>query len=91
LFAGEEAKFRLLLDGKPAPDLEVKVIPGGIRYRDQLGELTLRTNAAGEFAVRWPEPGMYWINAVTNDNRNVTAPATERRASYAATLEVLAP
>jgi len=31
LFAGDTSNFRFLLDGKPAADIEVTVIPGGIR------------------------------------------------------------
>ena len=34
LYAGEAAKFRFLLDGKPAKDLAVEIIAGGTRYRD---------------------------------------------------------
>ena len=39
LFAGEAADFVFLLDGKPAADVEISVIPGGNRYRDELGEI----------------------------------------------------
>ena len=42
LFVGRRGTFRFLLDGKPAAGIEVSVIPGGIRYRDQLGEMKLR-------------------------------------------------
>jgi len=63
LFAGEAANFRFLLDGKPAANLEVTVIPGGIRYRDQLNEIKVKTDKDGKFSVKWPEPGMYWLSA----------------------------
>ncbi|WP_028240249.1 DUF4198 domain-containing protein [Stutzerimonas azotifigens] len=91
LFAGEAAEFVFLLDGKPAAGVEVSVIPGGIRYRDQLGEMNLTTDAAGKVSITWPNPGMYWLEAETRTTAGVTAPASERRASYSATLEVLAP
>lgn len=65
LVAGEAAKFRLMLDGKPAANLEVTVIPGGIRYRNQLHEQKITTDAEGRFSVTAKEPGMYWINATT--------------------------
>ena len=39
----------------------------------------------------WPAPGMYWLEAKLSSKEGVSAPATERRASYSATLEVLAP
>lgn len=63
LIAGEPATFRFLQDGKPAPGLEVSVVPGGIRYRDQLGETKYATDAKGEVTVEWPAAGMYWLNA----------------------------
>ena len=65
LFAGESATFQLLLDGKPAAGLEVTIIPGGIRYRDQLHEIKTRTAADGKFTVAFKDPGMYWLNATT--------------------------
>ena len=57
LYAGETTKFRVLLDGKPAKDLEVEVLAGGTRYRDTPGEQRVKTDANGEFAVTWPALG----------------------------------
>lgn len=95
LFAGEAATFQFLLDGKPAAGLSVTVIPGGIRYRDQLGQVDLKTGADGKVEVTWPEPGMYWMNVTTPQTEraegDATPPALERRASYVTTLEVMAP
>ncbi|MDP2244470.1 DUF4198 domain-containing protein [Pseudomonas sp.] len=91
LFAGEAAEFNLLLDGKPAAGVEVSVIPGGNRYRDQLGEIKTTSDANGKISITWPNAGMYWLEAELSSKDGVTAPATERRASYSATLEVLAP
>ncbi len=89
LFAGEAATFRFLLDGKPAANLKVSVTPGGTRYRDAQEEIALTTDASGEFAVTWPTPGMYWLNASIEDGKSSTPKATSRRAGYTATLEVL--
>jgi uncharacterized GH25 family protein len=91
LFAGEAARFRLVLDGKPAAGIKVSVIPGGIRYRDQLDEMSFTTDAKGEFSVTWPAAGMYWLSASHADDKAALKPAKQRRASYNATLEVLAP
>ncbi|MAB98101.1 MAG: ABC transporter permease [Pseudomonadaceae bacterium] len=91
LFAGEAAEFTLLLDGKPAKDVAVSVIPGGNRYRDHLGEIKTTSDADGKISITWPEAGMYWLEAELSSKDGVKAPATERRASYSATLEVLAP
>jgi len=95
LFAGETATFQFLLDGKPAAGLPVTVIPGGIRYRDQLGQMDLKTGADGKVAISWPEPGMYWLNVTTPQAEREDGaggpPPLARRASYVTTLEVMAP
>ncbi|WP_374525002.1 DUF4198 domain-containing protein [Sphingopyxis sp.] len=94
LYAGEAATFQFLLDGKPAAGLPVTVIPGGIRYRDQLGQIDLKTDAEGKVAVTWPEPGMYWLNVTTPQAEGAGEGAPQpiaRRASYVTTLEVMAP
>ena len=93
LIAGEAATFQFLLDGKPAADLPVTVIAGGIRYRDQLGEMHLKTGADGKVEINWAEPGMYWLNVTTPQagGDEGAPPPIARRASYVTTLEVLAP
>ncbi|WP_313131593.1 DUF4198 domain-containing protein [Stutzerimonas nitrititolerans] len=89
LYAGEAAEFVFLLDGKPAADVEISVIPGGNRYRDELGEIKATTDAAGKVSITWPEAGMYWLEAELTTDKGVSKPASQRRASYSATLEVL--
>lgn len=97
LFAGETATFQFLLDGKPVAGLPVTVVPGGVRYRDQLGQMDLATDAEGKVAVTWADPGMYWLNVTTprvenDEGEEDSGPAQPaRRASYVTTLEVLAP
>ncbi|MBR0651798.1 DUF4198 domain-containing protein [Roseomonas terrae] len=88
LVAGEPARFRMVLDGRPAANLDVTVIPGGNRYRDQRGEMKIRTAEDGTFAVNWPGPGMFWLSASVRD-ANSGIPNVQRSASYVATLEVL--
>jgi uncharacterized GH25 family protein len=83
------ANFQLLLDGKPAADLEVEVVPGGIRYRDRLDDMKVKTDAEGKFSITWPAPGMYWMEASVTDKNVKVAKATQRRASYVATMEVM--
>lgn len=89
LFAGESAKFRFLVDGKPVKDLKVSVIAGGTRYRDSQGEISATTDADGVFAVTWPAAGMYWLNASLDGQKPTFDKAKSRRLSYTATLEVL--
>ncbi|GGC48598.1 ABC transporter permease [Siccirubricoccus deserti] len=88
LVAGEPARFRLLLDGKPATGVEVSVIAGGIRYRDNLGETKVKADEAGLIEVRWQGPGMYWLSGSVRDDRS-GIPNVQRNASYVATFEVL--
>ena len=95
LIAGEAATFQFLFDGKPTAGLPVTVIHGGIRYRDQLGQIDLKTDADGKVEVTWAEPGMYWLNVTTpqvdGEEGDGAPPPLARRASYVTTLEVLAP
>lgn len=89
LMAGQKASFRFLIDGKPAIDLTVSVIPGGVRHRGVLKELSPVTDAQGEFSVTWPEGGMYWVSAGFPARAQAPATPPARRLSYSATLEVL--
>jgi uncharacterized GH25 family protein len=91
LVAGETAKFRFLVDGKPAPNVKITVIPGGKRYRNDEGGRELATGADGVLSVSWPTAGMYWLNATLADAKATSPRATERRMSYVTTLEVLTP
>lgn len=84
-----EAEFKLLLDGKPAPGVKIEIVRGGIRYRNQLGDATVTTDANGVFKYTWPEPGMYWLEASVEDDKATVEGAKQRRAGYAVTLEVL--
>lgn len=90
LYAGETATFQLILDGKPAANLEVNIVPGGSRYRDKVGEIALKTGKDGKFEIKWAEPGLYWLEARTEDDKTTVDKAAKRRLSYVATLEVLA-
>jgi len=89
LYAGEEAKFRFLVDGKPAANLEVEIVAGGTRYRNHQEELKLKTDANGQLSVTWPEAGMYWLETGLQDSNTSVKQAKQRRVSYVATFEVL--
>ena len=89
LFAGEEAKFRLQLDGKPVANVEVEIVRGNTRYRNAQDEIKAKTDASGEFKVTWPEAGLYWLEATSEDAKVTVPGATQRRLGYVATLEVL--
>jgi hypothetical protein len=91
LVSNEPARFRFLIDGKPAANLKVTLIAGGKKFRDgeQLMELTTAND--GLVTVKWPMPGMYWVNATASDKNPSEPRATERRMSYTTTVEVPAP
>lgn len=89
LVADEAATFQLVLDGKPAPEVEVDIAPAGSRYRDQTNETKVKTGADGKFSVKWTGPGLYWLGASVQDTKTSLPQASARRASYVATMEVL--
>ncbi len=89
LVAGEAARFRVLVDGKPAAGLDFEITRGGTRYRNAQEEIKVSTDAKGEFAVTWPEAGMYWLETGTDDSKTSIKEAKKRRLSYVVTLEVL--
>ncbi|AKC87633.1 DUF4198 domain-containing protein [Pseudoxanthomonas suwonensis] len=89
LVAGEPAKFRVLVDGKPAQGVEFEIVRGETRYRNAQDEIQAVSDARGEFSVTWPEPGMYWLEATREDAKTSLPQARQRRLSYVATLEVL--
>jgi len=87
---GDHSRFRLLLDGKPLADTAVTVRRGGNRYRYKMGEISLKTDARGEFTAEWTEPGVYWIGASAGERgMGGTREKPMQRASVSATFEVL--
>jgi uncharacterized GH25 family protein len=89
LYAGEPARFRFLLDGKPAKALPVEIIAGGTRYRDAPAAMELETDADGVITVTWPATGLYWLDAEIKDEKATVPGVKQRTAAYNATLEVL--
>ena len=89
LVTGEKATFQLLLDGKPAANLKVTAIQGATRYRNAQDEQDTQTDKDGRFSFTFNNPGMYWVNASTEDDKTSVKEAKQRRLAYTATLEVL--
>jgi len=89
LFAGEEARFVLHVDGKPAAGLEVEVVRGETRYRNAQEEIQATSGKDGGIAITFPQAGVYWLEVTTEDARASAPKANKRRLSYVATLEVL--
>ncbi|NML08336.1 DUF4198 domain-containing protein [Sphingomonas sp. G-3-2-10] len=67
--AGEAATFQFLLDGKPGANLTVTIINGGIRYRHDLNQIDLKTDAQGKVTFTLPDAGMYWVNVTQPGGR----------------------
>ncbi|MCE7796914.1 DUF4198 domain-containing protein [Sphingobium sufflavum] len=60
---GTAAKFRVLVDGKPTPDIDVTVVPGGGRFRGNLGDSSVKSDAKGELTIKWATAGNVWLGA----------------------------
>jgi uncharacterized GH25 family protein len=93
LRAGEKATFRFLLDGKPAANQGVSLIPGGVKYRGTLGEIRKTTDANGELTLVLPAAGAYMLSsswpAAAPQAPGQPPQMPPRRATYAAVLEIL--
>lgn len=91
LASDEEGQFRFLVDGKPAANVAVTVVPGSKKFREAEDAQELKTGADGMLRVKWPVAGVYWLNANYTDDKPTMPRATERRLSFTTTLEVVAP
>lgn len=90
LRAGETARVRFTLDGKPLANQPFSLTPGGVRYRGVLGEIRLVTDAKGEALIKLPAANAYLLSAsYPNDQRKGPPENGARRYAYAATLAVL--
>lgn len=67
LFVGEEARFQLLKDGKPAANIELAILKGDTRYRNERGEVKVTTDKNGFFTNTWQHPGLYLIEASVSE------------------------
>jgi uncharacterized GH25 family protein len=89
LYAGEEATFKMLDDGKPVANVGVTLIMGGDRYRNQAGEVKLKTGADGSLKVKFENPGMYWLEAEASSTSMMEGRQVKSQSTYIAVLEVL--
>ncbi len=89
LYAGETTNFTVLMDGKPAAGLEIEVAVDGIRYRDASEEFTTKTDDKGQFSIKWPRAGLFWIHTDISDEKTTVPAAKRRNTAYVGTFEVL--
>lgn len=75
LLAGERARFRVLLNGKPLANQVVAIVPGGVRQRGVLKDFAATSDAKGEFSVTWPFAQTYWLQTSYPPRVETPAPA----------------
>lgn len=61
LFANEPASVRLLMDGEPLADTEIKITQAGTRFRNNRNVITITTDKKGNGLVSWPEAGLFLL------------------------------
>lgn len=90
LRAGETARFRFQLDGKPLANFPFSLVPAGVKYRGTINEIRLATDAKGEASFTLPEPNRYWLSAKypVEQAKGPGEPGS-RRYAYSATFEIL--
>ncbi len=90
LRAGEGAKFRFQLDGKPLADFPFSLVPAGVKFRGTINEIRLKTDAKGEASFTLPDPNRYWLSAKypVEQGKGPGEPGS-RRYAYSATFEIL--
>jgi uncharacterized GH25 family protein len=89
LYSGEEVTFTLTDNGKPAANIEVTLIQGGDRYRDEPGQLKLKTGADGTLKIKLENAGMYWLEAEASGTTTMEGKSLKSQSTYVAVLEVL--
>jgi uncharacterized GH25 family protein len=89
LYSGEEITFKLTDNGKPAANVEVTVIAGGDRYREEAGELVVKTGADGTVKLTLENAGMYWLEAESRGTSSMEGKPVNSMSTYVAVLEVL--
>ncbi|SDK57434.1 Uncharacterized conserved protein, contains GH25 family domain [Methylophilus rhizosphaerae] len=89
LVTGEPVELTFLVDGKPTADVEVAIVRGQIRYRNNPEEQSYKTDKNGKIKVTFDQAGMYWLDADFKDGHVSNKIAKERTLSYVLTLEVL--
>lgn len=90
LYTGESASFRVLLNGNATAGVEVTVVQGNDRFRNEAGDQTFVSDENGLIEIPWKQAGRYWINASARiDGGDFHGFPLARSASYTLTVEVL--
>lgn len=91
IFVGEEAKFKFIVNGKAAANLNIMIIKGHDRYRDQVNGKKIKTDANGIASFTLSTAGRYWLSTKSEPKETVLKGGQEMGQSmgYVATFEVL--
>lgn len=91
LYVGDSLKAQVLFDGKAVPNLEVEIFKGASSYQPNAKreEPSVKTNAKGEFEVKFTQSGIYLITTSYPEANpdNTKKPSTEN-ITYSLTVEV---
>ncbi len=90
VYAGETVTFKLLVNGAPVEGLEVEIVKGHDRYRDDPNALKLKTDAEGKVSFVPEEAGRYWLSSRTEGTTELDGATIPALTSYVATFEALA-
>ena len=89
VYTGEEITFGFTLDGAPIEGMEVEIVKGHDRYRDEQGTLELTTDADGQITFTLEESGRYWLETGTQGTTMVDGKEIGARSGYVVTFEAL--
>lgn len=91
LYVDDALKAQVLFNGKAVPNLEIEVFKGASSYQPNVKreEPAVKTNAKGEFEVKFTQPGIYLITTSYPEANpdNTKKPSTEN-ITYSLTVEV---
>lgn len=89
IYTGEQATFGFLLDGEAAAGLEVEIVRGNDRYRDDPETLTLTTDENGEISFTLEQAGRYWLETGSRGETTLNGKTIEASSGYVLTFEAL--
>lgn len=89
VFAGEDVSFNFTLDGEPVEGVEVEIVLGHDRYRDDAGTTKLTTGEDGSISFTPDQPGPYWLSAEVEGKAMLDGREIGSRTSYVMTFEAL--
>lgn len=84
---GGTSSFVVLLDGKPAKDIEVLIASADVSNTAET-ILQVKTASDGSLVNHWRDAGSYLLTAQMQDQQVTLKPASKRRIMYGLTVSV---